>query len=115
MREFEFFEGHRRCPKTAEDVETQPTISREKSERPENSPDKNRQCYKSMVFFFLQKTLQTLTVVSPETAIIKKLVNSTANTKSYRQLTPNTKHHLDPPHCINYLITIISQLKKLQL
>ena len=32
-----------------------------------------------LFMYFSRKTLQTLTVVSPETAIIKKLANLTAN------------------------------------
>ena len=47
-----------------------------------------------------------LTVFSPETVNIKKLANLTANTKNYRQITLNTKPHLDPLYlcrCICYI------------
>ena len=40
-----------------------------------------------LFMYFSRKTLQTLTVVSPETAIIKKLANLTANSWA-----TNTKH-----------------------
>ena len=46
--------------------------------------------------FSREKPSKHLTVFSPETVNIKKLANLTANTKTYRQITLNTKPHLDP-------------------
>ena len=75
-------EDYRRCRKAVEDVQRQQTIYEEKSD---NFPRarKNYQCsiylFIYLFMYFSRKTLQTLTVVSPETAIIKKLANLTAN------------------------------------
>ena len=87
-------EDYRRCRKAVQDVQRQQNIYEEKSD---NFPRarKNYQCsiylfihlFIYLFMYFSRKTLQTLTVVSPETAIIKKLTNLTANSWA-----TNTKH-----------------------
>ena len=79
-------EDYRRCRKAVEDVQRQQNIYEEKSD---NFPRarKNYQCSIYLFIYFSRKTLQTLTVVSPETAIIKKLANLTVNSWA-----TNTKH-----------------------
>ena len=75
-------------------------------------PGSNAELFMSRTYFpkrrgstiaeYVRRTLQTLKVLSSETANMKKLVYFwTANIKNYRQITLNTKPHSDPLKTVN--------------
>ena len=97
-----FYDNSRLFPKISQDYRIVPNTTEELRGLPKTSkdyrrcPSHNRRFPKFSKQIRNEKSSKHFTEFSRETVKIKNLVNLTANTKNYGQITLNTKPHSDP-------------------